>query len=236
MKWLLISVILVTLVLVYFLYPIARAIRVSKDIEKNAIPYEQHPQDGTMRILVAGDSTGVGTGAEVSQDSIAGRIGKDFPTADIQNISENGITLEILRKKLDTLPESKYDLILIQIGANDVTSFTSKEKITEELTKVLDYAESHASSVVLVTAGNIGLSPVFKTPLSKVISARTLVVRDIFQKEADRRSSVNYVDLFKVAEDDIFSTDIKKYYAPDFFHPSSAGYEVWYQDIQTYLK
>lgn len=236
MKLMLLGVVFIVILLAYFLYPIYRAIQISIKIQNETIPYEQSPANPTMRILVAGDSTGVGTGAEVPSDSIAGRIGKDFPNASIQNISENGITLEELRKTFGGLADSKYDLMVIQIGANDVVNFSSKKKVTKELELVLDYAEIHAASVVLVTAGNIGLSPVFKSPLSNFITARTLMVRDIFKREANERGLVKYVDLFKDAEDDIFSKDIEKYYAADFFHPSGAGYGVWYQEIQPHLK
>ncbi len=195
-------------------------------IQNNAVPYEQHPDNPTMKILVAGDSTGVGTGAKSSKDSIAGRLGKDFPSADIRNISKNGITTEELRKKLDRLAEGQYDLIVVQIGANDVTKFTSKEKVAREIKLVLDYAGAHATSVILLTAGNMGLSPVFRAPFSNYITSRTLMVREIFQSEASVRPSVTYIDLFKEVEDDTFSKDIDKYYADDLFHPSSDGYGV----------
>lgn len=61
------------------------------------------------------------------------------------------------------------------------------------------------------------------------------MVREIFMREASNRSKVQYVDLFESAENDVFNTDIDKYYAPDLFHPSSAGYGVWYEDVKKYL-
>jgi len=235
MKLILLCIILLAFVLAYYIYPIFKAIQMSIEIEENTVAYEQHPENPSMRILVAGDSAGVGTGAENSEDSIAGRIGRDYPKADITNISENGITLEQLKSKLYALPESKYGLILLQIGANDATRFTSKEKVEKELALVLNYAELHSPSVIVVTAGNIGLSPVFKSPLSNLITSRTLMVREIFIREISERPGVQYVDLFESAENDIFSTDIDRYYAPDLFHPSGAGYGVWYEDIKKYL-
>jgi len=41
--------------------------------------------------------------------------------------------------------------------------------------------------------------------------------------------------LFKVAEEDIFLTDVDKYYASDYFHPSGDGYGIWYKDIKNKL-
>ncbi|MEO6536822.1 MAG: SGNH/GDSL hydrolase family protein [Candidatus Paceibacterota bacterium] len=218
-------------IVIYFAYPLWRAIHVSKKIEEYTVAYEQHPNDPTLHILVAGDSTGVGTGASAAEDSTAGRIGKDFPNADIVNVSKNGITTEGLRVILDSMPNIRYDLIVIQIGANDVTSFAPEKQTAESLTQILDYAESHASSTVVLTAGNIGRSAVFKYPLSKLITSRTLTIRKMFQDEISKRSSVTFVDLFKNSVDETFNSDKNTYYAEDHFHPSSAGYGVWYQEI-----
>jgi lysophospholipase L1-like esterase len=223
-------------VVLYFTYPLFHAIRVSKEIQQDAVPYEQHPENATMRILIAGDSTGVGTGATNPSDSIAGRIGKDFPNADITNISENGITLKELKNKLYAQPENVYDLVVLQIGANDITGFTSKRNIQSELEFVLNYAESHASSVVVLTAGNVGLAPVFRFPLSSILTSRTLMVKELFEKEAVNRASVTYVDLFKTAENEVFNTDIDRYYAKDRFHPSGEGYGEWYKDVRKTTK
>lgn len=227
---------IVLLISAYFAYPIVRALRVSRDIEKDTVAYEQHSNQATMSILVVGDSTGVGTGSQTPQGSIAGRIGNDIPTADIVNHSENGLTLAELSAKLAALPEQHYDLMVIQIGANDVTGFTSKEDVLKHLSSILDYANAHASSTVLLTAGDIGSAPAFRAPLSWLITSRTLQVRDIFTEEAKHYSSVTYIDLYKTPENNVFNTDPKKFYARDGFHPSSEGYGVWYEDVKRALK
>ncbi len=64
-----------------------RAKIIGADLVKSALAYEQHPDKPSMRILIAGDSTGVGIGAKVPRNTIAGRLGRDFPHADITNIS-----------------------------------------------------------------------------------------------------------------------------------------------------
>jgi len=232
------TIILVLLIgcFIYYAYPIWRAVKVSLKIQESAVPYEQHPEDANMKILVAGDSTGVGTGAGEGQFSTAGRLGRDYPKADIINISENGLRLEGLARKLEKLSsDSKYDLILMQIGANDITGLTSLKAIEERLSAVLNYATTHSSEVIVVTSGNIGLSKVFRAPLSTFISRRTLKVRNSYMEKIGMYSSVNYVDLFKDAEHDIFITDVEKYYAKDLFHPSKDGYGIWYEEIKKVL-
>ncbi len=231
-----IVIILLLIFAIYFGYPIYHSLEVSKVIQQASSPYEQHPSDPKMKILVAGDSTGVGTGAKIPMDSTAGRLGQDFPQADIKNISENGLKMEGLSKKLEILGSDHYDLILIQIGANDVTGLTGMNKVNTDLSLILDQAENHADRVIILTSGNIGNSPVFKAPLSYYISQRTLNLRKIFISEVAKRPKVNYVDLFQNANADIFLTDIHRYYAADLFHPSSDGYGLWYQAIQKVLR
>lgn len=228
----LLVLILLLLIALYFTYPVVRAIRTSKTIEEQTTPHEQHPPEPTMYVLVAGDSTGVGTGADEPQHSMAGYLGADFPAADIVNISQNGLTLEGLTGILPTEPERRYDLLVLQIGANDVLSFASSKTIRTEIRKVLEYASTHAHETIVLTAGNMGLTPVFKFPLSTIVTARTLMVRRVFMEEIEKYPSVRYVDLFEEKEDDVFGTDIEKYYAKDLFHPSEHGYRVWYEKVK----
>lgn len=209
---------------------IARSIDISLGLIKVAKPYEQHPASPSMRILVAGDSTAVGVGS-APEFSIAGRIGKDEPNADITNIGVSGQRLEGLLIKLSTQKGNSYDLVVLQIGANDITGRTAYSDIQARLAQALTDARALAPKVVVMTSGDVGLAPVFKWPLSAYLSARTRAVRDIFITEASRHLGVTYVDLFAEKKDDVFLTDIPRYYAPDFFHPSAEGYGVWYSQF-----
>ncbi len=211
-----------------------KAVKVSREIESTTTPYTQNPAQPTMKILVAGDSTGFGTGASRPEDSTAGLLGQKYPNASIENISENGLKLEGLESKLQSI-NSEYDLILIQIGANDIVKQTDNKKIEEVLNSVLQLTTSKSKKVIVITAGNVGLSPVFKWPLSNMITHKTKEVREIFMNTIAKYPSVKYVDLFKKKSEDIFITDIPKYYASDRFHPSSGGYKVWFTEIEKSL-
>ncbi len=219
----------------YLWHTLARSIEASKPLIAEAVAFEQHPAHPTEKILVAGDSTGVGVGASSNQDSIAGRIGRDFPDADITNISHSGDRLADLEKILQAHNGSGYDVVLLQIGANDITGRTPYADTRAELEHVLDRASMLGVKIVVMTAGNVGLSPAFKWPLSLYIEARTKSVRSIFLDEISKHQNASYVDLFKEAKDEIFNTDIPRYYAPDRFHPSGEGYGEWYAKLKPSL-
>jgi len=230
-KWILIVGLLA--IIGYGLYvwrSVHGAISISEGLIRDAVRYEQHPVIPSMRILIAGDSTAVGVGS-APKDSIAGRIGAANPDADIVNRGVSGYRLADLIPILKTEEGTMYDLVVLQIGANDVTGRTSYIDVKSRLREVLSASTKISRRVIVLTSGDVGLSPVFKWPLSTYMSTRTLGVRKIFKGEIAKLPSVTYIDLYQDREHDVFLTDVEKYYAPDFFHPSGAGYGVWFNQI-----
>ncbi len=215
-------------------WTVQKSIAVSVGLIAQAAPYEQHPSHASSRILVAGDSTAVGVGS-ASSTSVAGRVGADFPQADVTNLGISGLRLAELKKILRAQAGKKYDLVLLQIGANDITGRTPYGSIRADLAAVLDMADTLAPRIAVMTAGNVGTSPAFRWPLSWYITARTRVVREIFIDEVLKRPHAAYADLFKEAADEPFSKDIPRFYARDFFHPSAEGYGLWYAALRPLL-
>lgn len=205
----------------------------------NTTGYQRFLPNPDMSILVAGDSTAVGIGTTTNSASIAGRLAKEYPQADITNIGVNGAKLQDLQTKLEFQKERfkshPFDLIVLQIGANDITHFTSKADIKDQLDTVLGIASSMGSKVLLLTSGDVGRAPVFYWPLSSIYSIRTHTVRDIFIEEASKFPNVSYVDLYIDRENDPFEKDKSKYYSSDLFHVTDDGYGVWYSQLQKFL-
>ena len=235
MKILLLIILIILTAYILYIHPFKKASRASKTIEKNTIAYEQLPENVVKTILVLGDSTAVGTGASNSEDSIAGRLGKDFPNAAIQNVSENGLKINGLNKIIKDLPDKKYDLLVIQIGANDITFFSSKKEVGENLDSILKFANEYSDKALVLTSGDIGSSPVFNFPISYLYTKRTKSIQSIFRNKIKKYDSVDYVELFTKENNDLFNDNPQKYYAEDYFHPSSEGYGVWYKSLKTYL-
>ncbi len=219
---------------IFYAYPFYRATKVSMQMEERTTPYEQSPTNPSMKILIAGDSTGVGTGATEAKDSTSGRIGSLYPNAAITNISENGLKLEGLEQKLSSVTDT-YDLIVLQIGANDIVRLTSFKNIEQRAESVLTLAESRTDKVLVLTSGNIGSSPTFRWPLSALMDYRTKKVRGIFISKISNHPKASYVDLYKERKDDEFAKDPQKYYAADKFHPSSDGYAIWFERMKAVL-
>jgi lysophospholipase L1-like esterase len=216
-------------------YDIYRASEASKPLQA-ITAYEQHPVNPKIHILITGDSTGHGTGASKPEESIAGRIGRDYPHADITNIAINGLKVAGLKDSLHTYfsnnPKIHYDLILFQIGGNDVTHFTNLANVGSDLDNCIQEASLFADHIILMSTGKVGNAPTFHFPITQIINIRTRKVRTILMKQAAQYQKVSYADMYKEGKDDVFITDPDRYYAADKFHPSSDGYAIWYR----YLK
>ncbi len=206
----------------------------SIQLSLNSRPFSIQRVKAKQKILVIGDSTAAGTGAEDPSLSVAGRLAKRFPNATIVNRGKNGATTKHVLAELRTVTE-KFDLMLIQTGANDILRFTNVATLKQDIAELLEKAKTLSKSVVLLTAGNVGLSPSIPRILVWLYTSRTKQVRTIFMTVA-KEKKVLYVDLFREKEDDLFLTNTKLYYAKDMLHPSSEGYRVWFEEIIKTLK
>ena len=212
---------------------VARIASLSQKVSYTQMPFEQHKPNAHLNILFLGDSTAVGTGAR-PEDSVAGWFAKDFPEADIKNISQNG---EKIKDLIDKIPDNSkhYNLVVLQIGANDIMRLTRLKKVKQNLAVAIDRAKLIGDQMIMLHSGDVGLAPIFIWPLNSIYSARSKAFRKIYMQMAQTKG-VMYVDLLRDSKHDLFLTDINKYYSPDLLHPSGAGYHFWYDELQKTLK
>jgi len=203
----------------------------ARKISDRSISFQNTASPERYRILIVGDSTGVGTGAETPEDSIAGLILRDYPETTIENRAENGAKLADVVTQLDDETMEQYDLILIQAGGNDILRFTSLDTLGGTVETLLRTAKERAGHVVFMSTGNVGNAPAFMPPLTWVYTSRTRKVRKLLMEIADAEG-VLYVDLFMERSDDPFVTEPERYNAPDFLLPGSEGYLLWYEALK----
>ena len=233
--------ILLVILLAFALYLAYEALRtqhyinVGTDLANKAVPYIQHPKNPTLRILMVGDSTGVGTGASSPKTSLAGLVGQRYPHADITNASVNGAKVHDVIKQLEGVP-GNFDLLMIEIGGNDSVRNTDLTQLANDLQQVLTLANGKAKHILVTSTGNIGTVPLFPWFTRWIYQKRTLAVRAVFMKQiAAQTFDVRYTDLYRTADKDPYALDPKKYYGADSFHPSDAGYADWFTLISAQL-
>ena len=202
----------------------------SKELIEEATPFSFEPA-GTppSRILVAGDSTAVGVGS-AGRDSIAGRVHGLYPEASLRNIGVSGMRTAGLEDALRGVQGDKFDVVILQIGGNDIVQRTSLDDLKRSIGEALDIAHGLGRQVVLLTSGDVGSALILPRITASFFTKRTLLVRDIFRKAATTRGTA-YVDLFQEKSVDPFAIDPDRYYAADYFHPSAEGYGVWFERV-----
>jgi len=193
-------------------------------------PYEQAGTGvGTIQFL--GDSTGYGTGASQGKYSIAGRVGADYPTYTIENQSVNGRTIEGLLEDTQNF-SGQYDLIVLQIGGNDILQKRDTRTVLSELETLLTRLAPHTKEIIMLTSGNIGETPAFSGAPATEYEALTRAYRAEVIALAQQTPHFTYVDLFDEPENDPFAQKPELYTSMDELHPSNQGYGLWYKKAE----
>lgn len=199
------------------------------------IPFCRFIDHPSATVMFIGDSTAVGTGAQHSTQSLAGRLAHDFPDATVINYGINGASSADLVTLLAEHPEWKADLLIIHIGGIDILSLRSLRALRSNITSILRTSKHIAPRIALITSPNLGSIPYFRFPLSIFFSWRAKQIRDFALRRSEKGGFI-YIDLYTDAPDDPFRLHRKKYFAADHIHPSGDGYALWYAALKTSLE
>lgn len=227
-----------TVLALLFLAEAARVrshLRIGRGLAERATRFDRRAGTSASRVLVLGDSSGVGTGADLPEHSVAGRLGRDFPEVDVWNLAENGLRTAQLVEMLRALQGTRFHLVLIHVGVNDIVRFTPLPLLRTQLAEALALARALAEHVLLLTGGNIGLAPALPSGLRWVVTRRTREVRRLFQEVCGGTGAV-YVDMFDGRVDRPFTSNPRRFFACDGFHPNSDGYALWYDAIRATME
>ena len=188
--------------------------------------FEQDPTRPVGSLLVVGDSTALGAGAEEPRQSVAGRLGRRFPGLRIRNLAVDGARLADVSDQLASVGTERFDMVLIMAGGNDVLRFTPLTRLRAEATRVNAAAMAIARHVAWMPPGNLGAVPLWYWPMSRIIDRRSRRVRTALVEVASSMCAI-YIDLYHPAAVDPFAIDSKRFLAADGVHPSGAGYCYW---------
>lgn len=189
-------------------------------------PFNREDATRSKHILVLGDSLAVGVGAP-SEKTVAGRLSELFD-ANVENYGKSGAKTKDLAAQAAHAKKDQYDLVMIQIGANDVIQLRSLATAESNMDRALADAKTHSDHVVFLTAGNIGDAPLWPWPWGRIYKERTLDLRARFMTLAEKHDAL-YVDLY--ARGNLFASDPRRYYAHDELHLTADGYEKWFDVI-----
>ncbi|HQI01911.1 MAG TPA: GDSL-type esterase/lipase family protein [Deltaproteobacteria bacterium] len=209
------------------------SVRIYKAVKlaESSKAFSIHPKNATKRVLIAGDSIGVGTGASDPSRSLAGRIFRDFPFTRIENVSEDGARAPDILNQILSAGDGPFDVILIAAGEDDVLFLTDPDTLKSSLLQALHLASRKAPCVILLGTENIGLKPALFPPIDWFYTSRARKIRDMLIL-ISRETGTEYADPFREKGAEPFSENPKRYYADDLLHPGSEGYAFRYEDLK----
>lgn len=207
----------------------AGRLREAADLARASEPLQRPVSDAKARLLIVGDSTAVGTGASVPQNSLAGLLAQAFPHLHIANRGRDGATFAELPRQLDAEGDARFDTVLILAGGNDVIRLRDLDAVGHEIDRVIRLAGERADQVVVMPAGNVGNAPLFYPPLSWLMTSRSRRLHALVGEAASRHGAI-YIKLFKEREEDPFAQR-PELNARDGLHPSDPGYRIWFDTL-----
>lgn len=101
-------------------------------------------------VLILGDSTGVGVGATLPEESIAGLLAADYPDADIVNVAVSGTRVAGAIAQVRTCLDAglRFDLALLHVGGNDVVVDTPLHQLAADCDSLLQGLDQLAARTV----------------------------------------------------------------------------------------
>jgi len=205
-----------------------RSLHLGRSIVSAASAFAQQPEQPALRVLLMGDSTGLGVGAQ-AEHSLAALLAADRPDAEVLNVSRSGARLVDIAEQLKHLPRSgaSWDLLLLHAGGNDIFRGTSPTRMQQAADALLAQLVPLARHVVWLGPPDVGLLPAFVPPFSWLLSRRSMQACALFKRCADR-SGVRFVDFCEPREKAFFSTDPSRFIAADLVHPTAETYRHCY--------
>lgn len=232
------AIIILTLILIVEAYLAARKpVPPFAGVPDRTLSFGQGTPELTYAVL--GDSTAAGQGAPYERGiavQTARGLAQDGRAVNLINAGVSGATFEdVLERQLPVVTSARPDLVLISVGANDLTHLAVSSKLENQLAEIVRRLREENPDVKIVYTGvpAMGTVPRFAQPLRALAGWQTKQYNDALRKQA-RELDISFVDLARKTagsaktEEDFFSSDG--------FHPSASGYEDWTEAILPVLK
>ncbi len=224
----------------YYAVQFYRLTKISADIVAHTVPFSKNDPGYGESILVLGDSSAVGVGASKPEESVAGRLSEFTSASYVENKAVSGATVRDLAVQIAQVSQTHYSIILIQIGGNDIVRLHGPKHVADLLAAELADLP-RADKVIVISAGDVGSAPLFPWPITLIYHALNLSYHEQFARalsgpiEGYNQGNITYVNLYTAPNNDLFSLEPQRYFAADGFHPSSAGYSIWFDAVKSVL-
>ncbi|MEM9062604.1 MAG: SGNH/GDSL hydrolase family protein [Pseudomonadota bacterium] len=210
--------------------------RVRRDILR--LPEAAGARDGQigqgppLSILLLGDSSIAGVGAASQDEALAGRLTERLRTeytVTWKVVGMTGWTTRDGHDALAALSDSQFDVVVLSLGVNDVTTETGLNNWLQLYRDLLDHIRQNQRPKLIIVNGfpPMGRFPALPQPLRWYLGQQAVAhERELFKLLADDPGIVT-LPL-------VFDLDVSAM-APDGFHPGPPVYDAWAEDVATLI-
>ncbi|MEA3588539.1 SGNH/GDSL hydrolase family protein [Pseudidiomarina sp. 1APP75-27a] len=179
-----------------------------------------------LRVLILGDSAAAGVGCDTQQQAVTGQwVAQLSQTTPVswQLVAKSSLTCaQVLTLLKETqLTESRFDVVLVSVGVNDVTRRTSTSQWQADLEAMSRYLNEHlgVSSILYTALPPMHKFPALPQPLRWVLGQRAKLLNQYLAQHCQRYNYTHYLN-FEVPYE-------AQFIAADGYHPSTAAAELW---------
>jgi len=192
----------------------------------------------SLRYLILSDSTTVAVGGTYA-NGIALETARYLASGrrvEKKNLGVSGAQVtDVLREQMPRIGAFEPDLILLVVGANDVTHLTPARSVEKDLRQILDGLIAVNCNARIVVTGSPDMSTPPRIPrlLRGVAGWRTNALNRVFREQVERYS----LTFAPIADETgpLFARD-RTLFSSDAFHPNDRGYATWIAVIKPVLE
>jgi lysophospholipase L1-like esterase len=185
-------------------------------------------QGPLLRLLIAGDSAAAGVGAASQDDALSGRLVERLRphfTVEWRLLAINGLDSPGLVKLLEEAPADRFDVVVLSIGVNDVTSLRSPSQWLQWQDQLANVIQSRFKPQLLIHSA---IPPMHGfTALPQPL--RWFMGR--WATEMNRRLDVRLSGKTERIQHWPFREAATEGLAADGFHPGPVGYDIWAEGL-----
>lgn len=235
MKILLYALGLLVAYCIWVLISVGYTVYVAKKLAQVTPPFKTNTPEETKTMLILGDSTAAGVGTVKSFFSTPGFLFDHLNVTYAENYAVNGAQAKDIEDQVKQAKKETYDIILLQVGANDIVRFHDADTVAETLEPVLELLKKKSDLVIFISAGNMGSPPAIPFFLKKKYTSLSLEYHKAFETVSEK-VGIMYVNTYQDPSVDPFVLNPKEYFSKDGFHPTTRGYHVWFTMIKERLE
>ncbi|WP_306046507.1 SGNH/GDSL hydrolase family protein [Nioella sp. MMSF_3534] len=184
-----------------------------------------------LRLLILGDSSAAGVGAAHQGEALSGQLAAALaPHRRLtwQLEARTGATSRSTLTRLETLPRQHFDIVLLVLGVNDVTSFAPLTRILADRAQIAQEVAARLNTPNLIITGIPPLAqfPLLPDPLRWILGQRAARLERQLHAQAERAGHL-YLPFSMPMQPDLM--------AEDGFHPAPQAYALWAKALTPHL-